>query len=106
MSRSRSRTCFGLGNGCSGEMWSPLDDNPPRSVAPAPTSSGHQSARLGGIWMPTSGISRRVSCTSRRMSSIETGHAHDGRSRCGASLIPVAQKRSAASVAMSAGSSP
>ena len=56
--------------------------------------------------MPISGISRRVSATSRFMSEIETGHAHFGRSRCGASERPVAQKRSAASVAISAGSSP
>ena len=30
-------------------MWSPLADRPPRSVAPAATSSGHQSARLGAL---------------------------------------------------------
>ena len=34
-SSSRLRTWCGDGNGCSGEMWSPLDDRPPRSVAPA-----------------------------------------------------------------------
>ena len=71
----RLRTWWGEGNGCSGEMWSPLADSPPRSVAPAATSSLHQSARFGGIWMPTSGISRRVSAISRFMSSIETAPA-------------------------------
>ena len=54
----RLRTWCGDGNGCSGEMWSPLALRPPRSVAPAATSSGHQSARFGGTWMPTPGISR------------------------------------------------
>ena len=48
------------GNGCSGEMWSPLADRPPRSVAPSSTSGSHQSERFGGIWTPTSGISRRA----------------------------------------------
>ncbi len=48
------RTWWGEGKGCSGEMWSPLALRPPRSVAPAATSSPHQSARFGGIWMPTS----------------------------------------------------
>ena len=37
---------------------------------PAATSSPHQSARFGGTWMPTSGISRRASAISRFMSSI------------------------------------
>ncbi len=40
------------------------------------------------------------------MSSIPIGVAHSGRSRCGASDRPVRQKLSAASVAISAGSSP
>ena len=57
----RLRTCAGDGNGCSGEMWSPLALSPPRSLAPARTSSGHQSDRLGGTWIPTSGIRRRAS---------------------------------------------
>ena len=57
-------------------MWSPLALSPPRSVAPAATSSPHQSARLGGTWMATSGISRRVSAISRFMSSMLTGQAH------------------------------
>ena len=81
----------GDGNGCSGEMWSPLALSPPRSVAPARTSSGHQSARFGGIWMPTSGISRRASAISRFMSAIVTSFAHAGRSCSGASPIPVRQ---------------
>ena len=68
-------------------MWSPLADSPPRSVAPAATSSGHQSARLGGTWMPTPGSSRCASAIRRFMSSSETGVAHVGRSRCG----PVAE---------------
>ena len=66
---SSLRIRWGEGNGCSGEMWSPLADRPPRSVAPSSTSGSHQSERLGGIWMPTSGISRRHSRTSTRMSS-------------------------------------
>ena len=33
------RTWCGDGNGCSGEMWSPFALSPPRSVAPAATSS-------------------------------------------------------------------
>ena len=41
---------------------------------------GHQSARFGGICTPTSGMSRRHSATSRRMSSIVTGVAQAGRS--------------------------
>ena len=60
-------------------MWSPLAESPPRSVAPASTSSGHQSARFGGIWTPTSGISRFVSAISRFMSSIVTSQAQSGR---------------------------
>ncbi|CAB4955727.1 unannotated protein [freshwater metagenome] len=64
-------------------MWSPLAESPPRSVAPAATRRGHQSARFGGIWMPMSGMSRRVSCTSSTMSSIEIGFAHFGSPRCG-----------------------
>src|ERR1700750_2107601 len=54
-------------------MWSPLALSPPRSVAPAWTSSGHQSARFGGTWMPTPGRSRLASRTSRTMSSTERG---------------------------------
>ena len=77
----RLRTWCGDGNGCSGEMWSPLAERPPRSVAPAATSSGHQSARLGGTWMPMSGMRRRVSAMSRFISSIDTGVAHSGASR-------------------------
>ena len=46
---SSFRTWCGLGNGSSGEMWSPFADSPPRSVAPASTNSGHQSERFGGI---------------------------------------------------------
>ena len=105
---SRLRTCVGDGNGCSGEMWSPFALNPPRSVAPAATSRGHQSARFGGIWMPTSGISRRASTTSRSMSSTVTGDAHCGAGTSGraGSDKPVRQYASAASVAISAGSSP
>ena len=72
----------GDGNGCSGEMWSPLALRPPRSVAPAATSSGHQSARFGGTWMPTPGSSRCVSAIRRFMSSIPTGVDHAGRSSC------------------------
>ena len=59
---SRLRTCVGEGNGCSGEMWSPLALSPPRSVAPArdqleppvgqvgrdlDADVGHQPPRLG-----------------------------------------------------------
>ena len=75
----RLRTWCGDGNGCSGEMWSPLALRPPRSVAPAATSSrppvgevrrdldadaGQQPPRLGD---------RGASC--RRSS---TGVAHVG----------------------------
>ena len=59
-------------------MWSPFADSPPRSVAPAATSSGHQSERFGGTWIPTSGISSRAWAMSRFMSSIDTGQAHSG----------------------------
>src|SRR3954469_8483283 len=64
-------------------MWSPLALRPPRSVAPARTSRGHQSARFGGIWTPTSGISRRLSAMSRSMSATVTSVAHSGRGRSG-----------------------
>ena len=91
-------------------MWSPLADNPPRSVAPASTSSIHQSDRFGGTWTPTSGISRRHSATSRFMSSIETGSAQAGQSIAPSSPLsspgPSAQRRSLASAAMSATSAP
>ena len=59
-------------------MWSPLALSPPRSVAPARTSSGHQSARFGGTCTPTPGSRRRHSAIRRRMSSIDTGVAHGG----------------------------
>ena len=68
-------------------MWSPFADRPPRSVAPAATSSGHQSARFGGTWMPTSGISSRATAISRFMSvDATTGLAHAG---AGTSRPPV-----------------
>src|SRR5215203_3726643 len=84
-------------------MWSPLAERPPRSVAPASTSADHQSERLGGTWIPTSGISRRHSPISLFISSIETGAAQLGGSssspsggsgkgdsvpEAGASLVP------------------
>src|SRR4051795_9756600 len=69
------------GNGCSGEMWSPLADSPPKSVAPSSTSGSHQSERFGGICTPTSGIRRRHSRTSARMSSSVTGVAQSGGGR-------------------------
>jgi hypothetical protein len=59
--------------------------------------------------MPTPGISRRVSAISRFMSAIVTSFAHAGRSGLDsrpAAPIPVRQYASAASVAISAGSSP
>ena len=76
---SRLRTWCGDGKGCSGEMWSPLADSPPRSVAPAADQLAATS-RPGwaGSGSPTSGISRRASATSRSMSSTETGEAHAG----------------------------
>ena len=77
----RLRTWCGLGKACSGEMWSPLADRPPRSVAPSSTSSSHQSERFGGIWMPTSGISRRHSRTSSFMSSSVIGVAQSRAAR-------------------------
>ena len=48
-------------------MWSPLALSPPRSVAPARTSSTHQSLRFGGTWIPIPGINQRASATSRFM---------------------------------------
>ena len=95
----RSLSCLritcGVGNGCSGEMWSPFADRPPRSVAPSSTSGSHQSERFGGIWIPTPGISSAVARTSSRMSSsvISVAHAGIGSgspcdcSRCEASAI-------------------
>ena len=74
-------------------MWSPLLESPPRSVAPAATSRGHQSARFGGIWIPTSGISRRASRTSRSMSSTVTGDAHAGAGHVGPLVQPGAPVR-------------
>jgi len=56
--------------------------------------------------MPTSGISLRVSAISRFMSSTLTGVAHAGAPCSGAASRPVRQNCSAASVAISAGSSP
>ena len=82
-------------------MWSPLADRPPRSVAPSSTSGNHQSERFGGIWMPTSGISRRDSRTSVRMWSSVTSVAHAGSASAG----PAARVLCASS-AISAGSSP
>ena len=73
---------------------------------PRPPASGHQSERLGGIWTPTSGSSRRASRTSRRMSSMSIGVAHSGGRSSGGALRPVRQYSPAASLAMSAGSSP
>ena len=87
-------------------MWSPLALRPPRSVAPAAMSSGHQSARFGGTWIPTPGSSRFASPTSRRMSSIVTGEDHVGAGTSGSACRPVRQYASADAVAMSAGSSP
>jgi len=87
-------------------MWSPFALSPPRSVAPAATRSGHQSARFGGTWTPTPGSSSRAVCTSARMSSIVTGDDHVGAGTSGPSRSPLRQYASAASVAISAGSSP
>ena len=98
---SRLRISCTEGNGCSGEMWSPLADSPPRSVAPSSTRGSHQSERFGGIWMPTSGIRRRHSRTSVRIWSSVTSVAQDGSS----SAAPAAPVRCASS-AISAGSSP
>ncbi len=73
-------------------MWSPLADRPPRSVAPSSTSSSHQSARFGGIWIPTSGISRRHSRTSSFMSSSVIGVAQSG-SGTPASVLRLRRRR-------------
>ena len=67
---------------------------------------GHQSARFGGTWTPTPGISRRVSAIRRFMSSIPTGDAQPGASWTRPSWRPVRQNPSAVTVAISAGSSP
>jgi hypothetical protein len=93
------------GNGCSGEMWSPLADRPPRSVAPSSTRGSHQSDRLGGIWMPTSGIRRRHARTSVRMSSSVIGVAQPGGGAGSPWGRPSACERCASS-AISAGSAP
>ena len=105
----RLRTWCGDGNGCSGEMWSPLALSPPRSVAPAATSSGHQSARFGGTWMPTPGSSSRAvadqlaACPRSRPAA----RAHAGRPRLRLLAEPGrASSARAASSAISAGSSP
>ena len=79
-----------------------------RSRRPS-TRSSHQSERFGGIWTPTSGISRRHSATSRLMSSSVTGEAHAG--HVGAprrpSVIPAAPSAArAAASAISATSAP
>ena len=102
----RLRTWCGDGKGCSGEMWSPFALRPPRSVAPAATSRGHQSARLGGTWIPTPGSSRRASRTSRSIASTVTGEDHAGAGTSAPACSPVRQYASAAAVAISAGSSP
>ena len=90
------------GKGCSGEMWSPLADSPPRSVAPSSISGSHQSDRLGGICTPTSGIRRRHSRTSTRMSSSEIGVAQPG----SGSSSPAPRSPRCASSAIWAGSAP
>jgi hypothetical protein len=71
-------------------------------------SSGHQSARFGGICTPTSGMSRRASATSRRMSSMPTGVAHAGSSRPlpPDGVIPVRHSSRAAASAICPGSRP
>ena len=71
-----------------------------------PDKLGHQSDRFGGTWMPTPGISRRVSAIRRSMSSSVTSHAHAGASRCGPSHTPVRQYSRAAASAICAGSRP
>ena len=103
---SSFRTWCGLGNGSSGLMWSPLLERPPRSVAPASTSSGHQSARFGGTWTPTSGIRRFDSAINRFMSSIETGVAQSGRGRSEPLASSPSHLRLEASSAISATSAP
>ena len=104
--RRRLRTSLGEGKGCSGEMWSPLALSPPRSVAPARTSSIHQSDRFGGTWIPTPGNNRRASPISRFMSSSVTSHAHAGASSRGPAHTPVRQYSRVAASAISAGSRP
>ncbi len=82
-------------------MWSPFALRPPRSVAPSSTSGSHQSERLGGIWTPTSGMSRLDSRTRERISSSDTSLPHAG---IGADS-PAVPSRWAES-AISAGSAP
>ena len=104
---SRLRTWWGLGNACSGEMWSPFAESPPRSVAPASTRSTHQSLRFGGIWIPTSGISLRDSATSRFISSSVTSLAQSGIGSSSPSGEPSpVQRSSVAASAISATSRP
>ena len=105
------------GNGCSGEMWSPLADRPPRSVAPSSTSGSHQSERFGGIWTPTSGISSRDARTSTRMSSSVISFAQLGSGRPRRAAVAVlalggvrdlapARRRSSADAGRSSAGSP
>src|SRR4051794_41451435 len=87
-------------------MWSPLADRPPRSVAPAATSSGHQSARFGGTCTPTPGRSSRAVRTSARMSSIVTGEDHAGAGTAGPPGRPGRPDAPAGSGAVGAGAPP
>ncbi len=75
-------------------------------MAPAATSSGHQSDRFGGTCTPTSGISRRECAISSLMSSIDTDVAHSGMGVDGGAVSAPVQRSREASSAMSATSAP
>ena len=99
----------GSGTRCSGEMWSPLADRPPRSVAPRPRR-GRPTSRRGSAGP---GCRRRASAaahsaTSRFMSSSVTGVAHSGSWRLagGRPASSPTQRRRALASAISATSRP
>ncbi len=103
---SRRRTWWGGGTDARARYGRRWPRGRPGRTAPAATSSGHQSERLGGTWIPISGNSSRAAATSSRRSSMPTSHAHSGAASCGWRPRPVRQYSSEAAVAISAGSSP
>ena len=113
----------GDGNGCSGEMWSPLARQPAEvGRARARPARGHQSARFGGTWTPTSGISRArlgdepLACRRSSPASPTPARRASGavvRARCASSASArrrwrsrPAPRRSSAGAGRSSGGSP
>ena len=74
----RLRTSCGLGNGVLRRDVVAVRGQAAEVGGALATSGGHQSERFGGIWIPTSGISRRHSATRRFMSSTVIGVAQSG----------------------------